>query len=249
MSHPNPATKMATATATARKVSGFAQYKALLLKDLRREMRTKEMFVSMLVYAVLVIVVYGVALGFTRAGDGLREVSGGLLWAMVVFTSLLGLNRSFSQEKENSCIEGLLLAPMDRGVVFLAKATSNLLFLLIVEVVAVPLFWFFFSGQMPLTHLAALVPVPLLLGSVGIAGVGTLLSTITANTRGKDVLLALLFIPVVFPLLYACVSATTALLVGGDMIDSLVPSLALACGYDVIMILLSWLLYQFVMGE
>lgn len=232
-----------------RKTSGFAQFKALLSKDLRREMRTKEMFVSMLIYAVLVILVYGLAIGFARVSDGLQEVVGGLLWAMVIFTSLLGLNRSFAQEKENGCIEGLLLAPMDRGVVFLAKATSNLLFLLIVEVVAVPLFWFFFSGQIGLSELTGFIPIPLLLGSIGIAGVGTLLSTITANTRGKDVLLALLFIPVVFPLLYACVSATTALLVGGDVADTLIASLALAGGYDVIMLLLSWLLYQFVMGE
>ena len=69
---------------------------------------------------------------------------GGLLWALIVFTSLLGLNRSFNHEKEQGCMEGILLVPMDRSVIFLAKATSNLLLLLVVEVIAVPLFWFFF---------------------------------------------------------------------------------------------------------
>ena len=98
------------------------------------------------VYALLVIVVFGVALSFAQPGDEFLEVSGGLLWALIVFTSLLGLNRSFAAEKENGCIEGLLLAPIDRGALFLAKATSNLVFLLVVEVVAVPLFWFFFSS-------------------------------------------------------------------------------------------------------
>lgn len=234
---------------SANRASAFMQYKVLLAKDLRREMRTKEMLVSMGVYALLVIVAYGVALGFADMGEGFLEVAGGLLWVLVVFTSLLGLNRSFSAEKENGCLEGLLLAPLDRGVIFLAKATSNLAFLLVVEAVAVPLFWFFFSSIATPAESAPLMAVPLFVGSVGIAGVGTLLSTITANTKGKDVMLALLFVPVVFPLLYACVSATVAVLVGGDAVhDVFSVSLALAAGYDVAMVLASWVLYDFVVA-
>lgn len=229
--------------------SAFAQYRTLLKKDLKAEFRSKDMVVSMGIYAVLVIVVYGVALSFAKPGSEFIEVSGGLLWAMVVFTSLLGLNRSFSHETENGCMEGLLLAPVDRGAIFLAKATSNLVFLLAVEVLAVPLFWLFFSSFAAPAETAPLMVAPLLIGSIGIAGIGTLLSTITTRTRGKDVLLALLFVPIVFPLLYACVAATTALVVGGDMMaEALVPSLALACGYDVIMILASWVLYDYVIG-
>ena len=231
------------------KPSGFSQYRTLLAKDLRQEFRTKEMLVSMGIYALLVIIVYGVGLSFAKPGDEFLEIAGGLMWALVVFTSLLGLGRSFASEKENGCIEGLLLAPLDRGVVFLAKATSNLLFLLVVEVIAVPLFWVFFAPYAHLGDSAPLMAVPLLVGSVGIAGVGTLLSTITANTRGKDVMLALLFVPIIFPLLYACVSATTAVLVGGDvMAETLGVSLALAGGYDIIMILASWVLYDFVVS-
>ena len=91
--------------------------------------------------------------------------------------------------------------------------------------------------------------VPLLVGTVGVAGIGTLLSTITINTRGKDVMLAVLFIPLIFPLLYACVSATTCALVGGDVFaDGFFTSLALGAGYDVIMILASWVLYDFVVN-
>lgn len=234
---------------SAGRPSGFSQYRVLLAKDVRRELRTREMLVSMVLYALLVIVVYGVSLAFARPGADLLDVSAGLLWAMVVFTSLLGLNRSFSQEEENGCIEGLLLVPMDRGVVFLAKATSNLLFLLVVEIVSVPLFFLFFADAAAPATSALLVAVPLLLGSVGIAGVGTLLATITASTRGRDVMLALLFVPVAFPLLYACVSATSVLLVGGDALDGLAASLVLAAGYDVVMVLVSWLLYQFVGGS
>lgn len=233
---------------TRTRPSAFAQYRTLLAKDLRREFRTKEMLVSMALYALLVIVVYGVALGFAQPGAELLDISAGLLWAMIVFTSLLGLGRSFAVEKDNACIEGLLLAPMDRGVIFLAKATSNLLFLCIVEAIAVPAFWLFFSGSVQPAATAPLIVAPLVLGSVGIAGIGTLLSTITAGTRGKDVMLALLFVPVVFPLLYACVGATAAALTGGPALDSLHISLALAAGYDIVMLSVSWLLYQFVVS-
>ena len=231
------------------KPSAFSQFKVLLGKDLRQEFRTKEMLVSMGVYAFLVIIVFGVALSFARPGSEFLEVSGGLLWALIIFTSLLGLNRSFSNEKENGCLEGILLAPLDRGVIFLSKATSNLVFLLIVEVIAIPLYWLFFSSVVQPAESAWLMVMPVLLGSVGIAGIGTLLSTITVNTRGKDVMLALLFVPVVFPLMYACVSATTACIVGGDvMADAFGISLILAAAYDVIMLLASWVLYDFVVG-
>ena len=227
----------------------WTQYKTLLSKDLKAEFRTKDMVVSMGIYAFLVIVVFGVALSFARPGAEFLEVSGGLLWALVVFTSLLGLNRSFAKETENGCLEGLLLAPLDRGVIFLAKATSNLVFLVLVEVIAVPLYWVFFSSFAAPAETGWLLVAPLVLGSIGIAGIGTMLSTITAATRGKDVMLALLFVPVIFPLLYACVSATTCALVGGDVFaDGFLTSLALGAGYDVVMILASWVLYDFVVN-
>lgn len=125
------------------KPSTFQQYKTLLGKDLRREFRTKDMLSSMGIYSLLVLVVYGAALSQTTRQFDILQMSGGLLWALIVFTSLLGLNRSFAHEKENGCLEGILLVPLDRSVVFLAKATSNLLFLLLVEIIVLPLFYFF----------------------------------------------------------------------------------------------------------
>ena len=223
--------------------SKFVQYKALLMKDVRQELRTREMLTSMVVYALLVLTIYGAALA--QVGDKLQVVSfaGGLLWALIIFTSLLGLNRSFSHETESGCLEGILLAPVDRAVVFLAKATSNLLFLIAVEVVVIPLF--FLSGA----QLAASTPMivlPLLVGTVGVAGVGTLLSTMTIDTRGRDVLLAILFIPVAFPLLYACVSATTVAFMGVEgTFGTFWSSCGMAAAYDVIMIAAAWGLYEF----
>ena len=222
-----------------KKPSTWAHYKALLRKDLAQELHTKEMITSMGLYALLVLVVYGASLAQAGSELDIQQMAGGLLWVVVLFTSLLGLNRSFSHEKENGCLESILLVPMDRSVIFLAKATANLVFLLIV----------FFLGTVGAAETWPLMFAPLLVGTIGIAGIGTLLSTITINTRGKDVMLAVLFIPLMFPLLWACVSATTGVLVGGEeVMETFTTSMALAGGYDVIMILVSWVLYDFVVS-
>ncbi|MDO4442569.1 MAG: heme exporter protein CcmB [Slackia sp.] len=236
-------------TTAMRRPSTWAHYVALLKKDLSQELHTKDMLTSMGLYALLVLVVYGAALAQAGSELDILQMAGGLLWAVVLFTSLMGLNRSFSHEKEQGCLEGILLVPMDRSVIFLAKATANLIFLLAVTIVVVPLFFFFFLGQAGAAPSWPLAFVCLLVGAVGIAGVGTMLSTITMNTRGKDVMLAVLFIPLMFPLLWACVSATTAVMCATDgFMDTFVTSMALAAGYDVVMILVSWVLYDFVVS-
>lgn len=232
-----------------KKPSTWAHYKALLRKDLAQELHTKEMITSMGLYALLVLVVYGASLAQAGTQLDIQQMAGGLLWAVILFTSLLGLNRSFSHEKENGCLEGMLLVPMDRSVIFLAKATANLVFLIVVEVIAVPLFFFFFLTTVGAAPSWPYMFAPLAVGTIGIAGIGTLLSTITINTRGKDVMLAVLFIPLLFPLLWACVSATTCAITGSDAFAStFTSSMALSIGYDVIMILVSWVLYDFVVS-
>ncbi|MDR2196675.1 MAG: heme exporter protein CcmB [Coriobacteriales bacterium] len=229
--------------------STFAQYRTLLARDLRQEFRTREMLSSMGIYAVLVLVIFGASFAQVAHEMDLLKISGGLIWALIVFTSLLGLNRSFSREREEGALEGVLLVPLDRSIIFLAKATANLLFLLTVELITLPLFFFLFlsGSEFPTTFWMILGPLGA--GSVGIAGVGTLLATMTANTRGKDVLLAVLFIPLAWPLLYACVVATTAALLGPEAVEvSYLGPVVLALGYDVILIAVSWLLYDFVVS-
>lgn len=234
---------------SCKRPSTWSHYVALLKKDISQELHTKDMVTSMGLYALLVLVVYGAALAQAGSELDIQQMAGGLLWAVILFTSLLGLNRSFSHEKEQGCLEGMLLAPMDRSVIFLAKATANLLFLLAVEVVCVPLFFFFFLGQVGAAPSWPLMVVPLLIGTIGIAGVGTMLATITINTRGKDVMLAVMFIPLLFPLLWSCVSAVTCVMCAPEgYMDTFVTSVALAGVYDVIMILISWVLYDFVVS-
>ena len=229
--------------------STFRHFATLLRKDLRQEFRTREMLTSMGIYALLVIIVYGAALALTARGIDIANMGGGLLWVLIVFTSLLGLGRSFAHEKEQGCMDGIMLVPLDRSVIFLAKATSNMLFMLVVEIIAVPLFYFFFMTGQPTAPTLPAIVAPLLVGTIGMAGIGTMLSTITMNTRSKDVLLAVLFIPLIYPLLYACVTATTAAITGAEMwTDLFVMPLVLACGYDVVMLLVCWVLYDFVVS-
>ena len=229
--------------------STFSQYRTLLKKDLRQEFRTREMLTSMGIYAFLVIIVYGAALALTARGMDIAHMGGGLLWVLIVFTSLLGLGRSFAHEKEQGCLEGILLVPLDRSVVFLAKATANVIFMLAVEIIAVPLFYFFFMTGEPAAPTLPAIIAPLVVGTIGMAGVGTMLSTITMNTRSKDVLLAVLFIPLIYPLLFACVTATTAAITGAELwTDMFVMPLVLAAAYDVVMLLVCWVLYDFVVS-
>ena len=213
------------------------------------EMRTKEMLTSMGLYAVLVLVVYEIALSQAGSSFDVLRIAAGLLWLAIIFTSLLGLNRSLVHEKDQGCLDALLLSPVDRPIIFFAKATGNLIFLGMVEVIVLPLFYFFFIGGKALGGPLWMLPLPLIVGSIGIAGVGTLLATMSVNTTGKDFILAVLFIPIMFPLLYACVAATSAVLIGDPgYVDAYWTSLALGGGYDVIMILAAFGLYEFIIG-
>jgi len=226
------------------------QFRAMVKKDIVMELRTKEMIMSMGLYSLLTMVVYFVALSQTGAGFDPRDIAAGLLWLAFIFTSMLGLNRSLVHEKDQGCLEALLLSPVDRPVIFFAKFIGNLIFLLIVEALTIPVFAFLFlQGNALDSGALALIPLVLVAGSVGIAGVGTLLATMSVNTSGKDFVLAMLFIPLVYPLLLGAVTATAAAIVGGPEGAAVFwTGMAWVIGYDVIMLLASYGLYEFIVG-
>lgn len=229
--------------------SSVRQFKAILKKDIVMEMRTKEMLTSMGLYAVLVLVVYQLALSQAGSSFDVLRIAAGLLWLALIFTSLLGLNRSLVHEKDQGCLDALLLAPVDRPVIFFAKAIGNLIFLLMVVAIILPLFFFFFLAGKELGGPLWMLPLPLIVGCIGIAGVGTLLATMSVNTTGKDFILPVLFIPIMFPLLYASVAATSAVLIGDPGFEAIYWSaLALGAGFDAIMILAAYGLYEFIIG-
>jgi len=230
--------------------SSWRQFKAILRKDLVMELRTREMVTSMGLYAILTMVVYQIAL--TEAGEALdvRLVMPGLIWVAFIFMSLLGLNRSFVHEKDQGCIDALLLSPVDRPVIYFAKFSGNLLFLLVVELLSLPVFAFLFlQGREGIANPVWLLGIVLFAASVGISGVGTLLATMTVNTSGKDILLAVVFVPLMYPLLRAAVGATFAAVIGGPgSVATFWAWMAWIAGFDAIMLLVAFGLYEFVIG-
>lgn len=214
------------------------------------ELRTKEMITSMGIYTLLTLVIYFIALSQAGTAFDPRNIAAGLLWLAFVFTSMLGLNRSLVHEKDQGCLEALLLSPVDRPVIFFGKAVGNLIFLAIVMVLTIPLFKFFIIPGAGYTEFWWwMLPLVLLGGSVGMAGVGTLLATMSVNTKGKDFVLAVLFVPLMSPLLIACVSATTMAILGGDgAVQQFWTSMGLIAGYDAIMLAAAWALYEFILG-
>ena len=225
------------------------QFRAILKKDIVMELRTKEMLTSMGLYTLLTMVVYMVA--FASAGDGfdILDIAAGLVWLAFIFTSLLGLNRSLVHEKDQGCIEALLLSPVDRPIIFFAKAIGNLIFLLIVEAFTIPVFWLLFLQGGGFGAPVWMIALALFGGSIGIAGIGTLLATMSVNTKGKDFMLTVLFIPVIYPLLLGAVAATAAAFGGGPgYATEYWQAMAWVGGFDIIMLLVAFGLYEFIIG-
>ena len=186
--------------------SYFGVVFAILAKDLLLELRTKDILVTTLVFGLLVIVVFNFALDPTPAM--IATVAPGILWVSFTFGGVLGLNRSFSIESSHGNLQGLMLAPVGRDAIYFGKFLSNFLFMVGVEVVIFPLFLVLFN--LPLT-VYSVIPV-LILATVAIAAVGTVFSAMAVNTRSREVMLPLLFFPVVVPVIIAAAEATGILL-------------------------------------
>ncbi len=224
----------------------WRQFKAILRKDLVRELRTKEMLISMFLFVMLAMVIFHYAFS-VRAVD-LTYFTGGMLWTVFIFAALLGLNRSFAQEKDENCLDGLLLCPVDRVIIFLSKMSGNLIFLLIIQVVAVPVFSLFFIKHSFLGHLAAFLVV-LLLADLGLCALGTLLATISMNTHARDLLLPIIFLPLTVPVLIAATASTTGIFAQGDDFRELAGKLLFLAVFDAIFLVVAYGTYDFAIGE
>jgi len=244
------ATERTTTVAPRPKISSMRQFKAMLRKDIVMELRTKEMITSMGLYSLLTMVIYFVALSQAGSGFDPKLIAAGLLWLAFVFTSLLGLNRSLVHEKDQGCMEALLLAPVDRPIIFAAKAMGNFIFLVMVETMTIPVFIFLFlQNKGGFAGDWWMLPLAVIGGSIGIAGVGTLLATMSVNTTGKDFILALLFVPLMYPLLLGAVTATSAAILGGTgYAETFWSGMAWVGAYDVIMLMAAYALYEFLIG-
>lgn len=195
-------------------MSGFlGATRAILLKDLRAEWRSRELVGVMLLFALLSVLVFSFALELDRLAR--REAISGVLWVTVVFASVLGLNRSIAQERENGNIDALLLAPIPRSAIFAGKFLGNWLFSLVIGILLLPLMTVLYN--ITLVHVA--VVGVLLLGTWGICVTGTLLASMTIQTRVGEALLPIALLPIVLPLLLGTVRATTGILSDAPIAD------------------------------
>jgi heme exporter protein B len=215
---------------------------AIVAKDLTTEVRSREMLSSMGAFAVLVIFVFAFAFDLRVARPG--PVAPGVLWVVITFAGMLGLNRSMAAEFDRGSFDGLRLAPMDRSAIFVGKALGNLVFMLIVEAIVLPLFVAFFN----LPFLKPLIVLSVALGTIGFAGVGTLLAAMAASTRLRDVLLPILMLPVALPALLAAVKCTAGALDDAP-IELWSNWLALLVAYDLALVGLALLTFDFIVED
>lgn len=216
---------------------------AIVQKDLSAEFRSRELLSAMLVFSMLVILIFNFALELNI--EARKSVAAGVLWTTFAFAGTLGLNRSMAVEKDRGCMDGLLLAPVDRSAIFFGKAISNLAFMLIVEAIVIPLYALLYN-ETRIFQLDFLLII--LLGSIGYIAVGTLLSAMSVQTRTRDVLLPILLFPVAVPVLLASVKASGGLIEGATFAEILTP-FNLLLAYDVIFIAVAFMVFDFVVEE
>jgi len=218
---------------------------ALLLakKDLYSELKTKQIMVTQMIFAGLVIVVFSFA--FDPANNTTKAVIPGVIWVIIVFAGILGLNRSFISEQRNDTMQGLLVAPMEAASIYLGKFLANFTMMLIVELVAIPflflLFDFKFYGSIPYFILVVF------LGSFGFIAIGTFLAALAANSKSSEMLLPLLLFPITTPILIGVVQATRIILTNMEKFSSAVAWIQLVTAYDVIFFVVCFLLIDYVL--
>lgn len=216
------------------------QVSAILWKDIRCELRSKQTWIGMALFALLVLVIFNFA--FDLRGDNKAAVAPGALWVAFVFASVLGLGRTIAAEREHGLLDRLLLCPVDRRAIYLAKLLGNLLFIGAVEIVAIPVFIVLFD--VPLL-VGALFPI-VLFGTLGIAIIGTLFSVMATATRARELLLPVLVFPLIAPVVIGAVQATGSLLLPSPNEP---PWLSLIVVFDIIFFCVSLLVFQYVVEE
>jgi heme exporter protein B len=195
----------------------------------------------MFFFGILLLFVFHFSFDLTP--EQLVQMAPALLWLAFLFTGTLGLAQLFEGERGNHCLEALLLSPMDRGALFLAKTVFNFILMVLVEIVVIPLFWILFNLRswevIPYLFLVAL------LGTIGFCVLGTLLSAITMRARARELLLPLVLFPLMIPVILATIRCMEAILRAGELGDAL-PWLRLLIGFDVIFVTLGVLIFDWV---
>ena len=217
---------------------------AVFRKDLLIELRTKDSLNAMLFFGIVVLVIFNFALESVR--ETIRAAVPGVLWVSFAFAGTLGLNRMYAAEKENSCLQGLMMLPIDRGVIYLGKTLAAAVFMLIAEVVIFVFGIVFFN--LTVWREIPWLALVFVLGTLGFTAVGSLLSAVSVNTRMREVLLPLILFPVILPILVNAVEATNIILNTVDYRALRLP-LSIMAVFTVVFGTVSYLLFEFVLED
>ena len=214
-------------------------------KDLLIEFRSREILYTTAFFAVSCVLVF--AFGFVHDGRALDGAAAGILWIAIAFAGTLALGRTFERERQNETLRALLMSPVDRPALYLAKLTGVLLLLFAVELLLLPLVALLFDARL-LADLPTLVGL-LLTGTIGLAAVGTVFAAMLVRARSRDVLLPILLYPITVPVIIAGVRGTAALFQADTDVASARAWLSLLVFFDVVFITLALWTFEPLMTE
>jgi len=217
------------------------QTSLLLRKDLLLEWRRRDSLLTMFFFGALLLFVFHFS--FDIEPDRVAAMTPALLWLSFLFTGTLGLTQIFQPERENHCLDALLMSPLDRGAFFLAKSGFNLLLMMVVEFVVIPLFWILFN--LPSWNLLPQLFLVNLLGTMGFCVLGTIMSAITLRARARELLLPLVLFPLMIPVILATIRCMENIMRVGALGDAM-PWLRLLIGFDVIFLTVGVLIFDWV---
>ncbi|HEV3219377.1 MAG TPA: heme exporter protein CcmB [Candidatus Acidoferrales bacterium] len=215
----------------------------ILSKELRAEFRSFELLTSTIVFVLIVVFIFSYA--FDPTSEGSRRFGPGLLWIALLFAGSLMLQPSFSRERVNDTLGGLRLAPIAPVAILAGKLLANLLFLLLVEAALLPVFGVLYN--IPLASVAAPLALVMLMGTLGVATIGTVFSAIASHARMRELLLPLLLLPALTPVLIASTEATAGLL--ADPYEFRTPWLVILAAFDIIFLTATWLFGEYLLEE
>jgi heme exporter protein B len=218
---------------------------AILRKDLTIEVRRRESVPAMVLFSVTVFVLFHFGLDRdTVEGD----IATGVIWVTLLLAALLGINRLYVAERDQGGFTGMRLAPIDLTALWLAKAAALFLYLVALELIALPAFDLLLLGPGLDGALPELLPI-LLLADLGLAAVGALVAALAIETRARDLIVPLLLLPMLVPVIIAAAQATEPLLTGDQSPDDLAKWLGFLALYDVVFVLVSVAVFDFLLDD
>ncbi len=214
----------------------------LVWKDLVQEWRSRDVLTSMFAFAVLSLFIFNYALELSPIDRA--EIAPGLIWVVMVFAGTLGLNRSFAAEQDQGSFEGLMMAVPELSVIYLAKMITNLLMMFGLAILVIPIYSLLYNQSLFDLRFFGI----LMLGAWGYSAAGTLISSMTVQTRMRDLLLPVLLFPLLLPVNMAVVKSGSAI-IAASSIPEFQSWINLLLVYDVIMTVVSIMVFEYVIRE